>query len=126
MTMSISSAPSATARRTSPSFVGKGYWPLGKPVATEATFTGESAPRSFRACRTMFGYTQTAAQGGTAKRGSAGARALRQRKATLPGVSLPSSVVRSIMLTASLRPASLALVLRLRLAKLPARSSAMI
>src|SRR5271155_5015966 len=49
--------------------------------------------------------------------------ALRQRYATLPGVSLPSSVVRSHILTASLSPASLALVLMLRLPKDAARSS---
>src|SRR5690348_11557333 len=125
MTMSISSAPSPTARRTSSSFVRNGYWPLGKPVATEATCTLEFSPKNFRAYFTIFGYTQTAAQLGTAYFGSAGCCALRQRYATLPGVSFPSNVVRSIMLTAILRPASLALVLMLRLLKEAARSSAM-
>ena len=46
MTISISSEPSPTARRVSSNFVFNGYWPLGKPVATEATFTGESVPRN--------------------------------------------------------------------------------
>src|ERR1043166_7518161 len=73
----------------------------------------------------MFGYTHTAAHGGAAYFGSAGWSALRQRYATLPGVSLPSSVVRSIMLTARRSPASLALVLMLRLVNDPARSSTM-
>src|SRR3954464_2927726 len=124
MTISISSAPSPTARRTSSSFVRSGYCPLGKPVATDATCTAEFSPRNFRAYFTMFGYTQTAAQLGTPYFASAGCNALRQRYATLPGVSLPSSVVRSIMLTAIFKPASLALVLMLRLVKAAARSSA--
>src|SRR6476469_10434288 len=52
-----------------------------------------------------------------------GCMALRQTKATLPCVSVPSSVVRSIIEMASLRPASLAEVLMLRLANAAARSS---
>src|SRR5947208_14488694 len=50
--------------------------------------------------------------------------ALRQRKATFPGVSLPSSVVRSVIDTINLRPSSLAEVLMLRRVKAVARSSA--
>src|SRR5438128_2668065 len=50
--------------------------------------------------------------------------ALRQRNATLPGVSLPSSVVRSVIDTINLRPSSLAEVLMLRRVKAVARSSA--
>ena len=37
MTMSISSAPSPTAKRVSSSLTFSGYWPEGKPVATAAT-----------------------------------------------------------------------------------------
>ncbi len=44
MTMSISSAPAATAASVSASRTSSGTWPAGKPVATEATFT--SAPLS--------------------------------------------------------------------------------
>src|SRR3954470_13999385 len=54
-----------------------------------------------------------------------GCIALRQRKATFPGVSFPSRVVRSIMEMASFNPESLAEVLILRLAKAAARSSTM-
>src|SRR6476469_7049207 len=54
-----------------------------------------------------------------------GCIALRQTKATLPGVSFPSRVVRSIIEIASLRPESFADVLMLRLANAAARSSTM-
>ena len=54
MTMSISSAPSATAALTSASRVRSGVWPEGKAVATEATLTVEPA-RCRRACRTIAG-----------------------------------------------------------------------
>ena len=43
--MSISSAPSSTAERTSASLTSIGYWPEGKPVATDATLT--PLPSSF-------------------------------------------------------------------------------
>ena len=46
MTMSISSAPSSTADRTSATLIAVGYWPDGKPVATAATFTPLSPSRS--------------------------------------------------------------------------------
>ena len=49
--------------------------------------------------------------------------ALRQRMAIFPGVSPPSSVVRSIIETTSFRPSSLAEVLMLRRVKAAARSS---
>ena len=52
--MSISSAPSSTAERTSASLISVGYWPDGNPVATEATFTSLPASRSF-ACGTRLG-----------------------------------------------------------------------
>ena len=52
--MSISSAPSATARRVSSSFSSRGTRPEGNPVATDATFTGEPASARF-ATGTRFG-----------------------------------------------------------------------
>src|SRR5579875_1596452 len=64
MTMSISSAPSSRAARASATLTAVGYWPDGKPVATAATFTPLPASRS-RTTGTRFGYTQTAATGGT-------------------------------------------------------------
>jgi hypothetical protein len=54
MTMSISSAPNSTARRTSSSLIGSGERPLGKAVATLATCTPEPASAAF-AMGTMFG-----------------------------------------------------------------------
>src|SRR5688572_21863979 len=68
---------------------------------------------------------QTAAQDGTSYFSSIGCNALRHRYATLPGVSLPSRVVRSIIATASFSPCILAAALMLRLANAAARSSAM-
>ena len=54
MTMSISSAPIATARRVSSILTGSGTWPAGKPVATEATLTPLPASASL-ATGTRFG-----------------------------------------------------------------------
>ena len=54
MTMSISSAPAATASRTSASFTASAARPAGKAVATEATFTPEPATASL-AVATMSG-----------------------------------------------------------------------
>ena len=64
MTMSISSAPSLTANRVSASFTLVGACPLGKAVATEATFTPLS-PKAFFATFTREGYTQMAATVGS-------------------------------------------------------------
>ena len=50
--------------------------------------------------------------------------ALRQSNAIFPGVSLPSSLVRSIIETTNFRPSSLAEVLMHRRVKAAARSSA--
>ena len=41
MTMSISSAPAATAARVSASLMSMNDWPDGNAVATDATFTPE-------------------------------------------------------------------------------------
>src|ERR1700694_4137446 len=65
---------------------------------------------------------QTAATGGTSG-SKLGRRAFWQSEATLPGVSLPSSVVRSTMETAVLSPQSLELFLMLRVWNLATRSS---
>src|SRR5947208_1103998 len=46
--MSTSSAPSSTARRASATLRSVGYWPEGKPVATEATRTPVPRSRSAR------------------------------------------------------------------------------
>ncbi len=54
MTMSISSAPAATASRTSASFTSSAARLTGKAVATEATFTEEPATASL-AVATMSG-----------------------------------------------------------------------
>ncbi|CAM5661002.1 hypothetical protein SFUMM280S_07793 [Streptomyces fumanus] len=54
MTMSTSSAPAATASRTSASFTAREARPAGKAVATEATFTPEPATASL-ATGTMSG-----------------------------------------------------------------------
>lgn len=54
ITMSISSAPASTASATSRRRTSSGYWPLGKPVATAATFTPLS-PSDSRAVRTSVG-----------------------------------------------------------------------
>src|SRR5215217_7732704 len=98
--MSISSAPDATASWTSCSLTGSGDCPDGNAVATDATFTPLPATRS-RAAGTRFGYTQIAAQLGTDGSAGSGWIALAASAATLPGVSDPSSVVRSIIRTAS-------------------------
>ena len=55
ITMSISSAPSATAVRTSARRVLSGIWPDGNAVATEAIRTGAAAPSARRAGRTIAG-----------------------------------------------------------------------
>ncbi len=53
MTMSISSAPAATASRVSASFTGSDARPLGNAVATAATFTPEFGPSAATAYGTM-------------------------------------------------------------------------
>ncbi len=92
-------------------------------MATEATLTPEPA-RARLAVGTREGYTQTAATGGTSGSDGSGRRALEQRASTLPTVSAPSSVVRSMTATARRRAATLDSSLMLRLASDAARSSA--
>src|SRR5215472_12591530 len=123
MTMSTSSAPASTASATSASFTASEARPDGKAVATEATATGLPAS-SPRARVTRSGYTQTAATGGTPGSPGSGWRALAHRPRILPGVSAPSSVVRSTMRTAMSRAHSLASRLIDLVASAAARSCA--
>src|SRR5215217_6530676 len=122
ITMSISSAPSATASSTSRSLTSSGAWPDGKYVATAATLTPEAPSRSF-ATATRFGYTQTAATDGTFGSDGSGRTAFEQSAATLPGVSWPSSVVRSQHRIASSSAQTFASFLIDRFASSAARAS---
>ena len=54
MTMSISSAPAATAARVSASLTSRNDWPDGNAVDTDATFTPD-APSASRASATNVG-----------------------------------------------------------------------
>src|SRR5688572_7792706 len=96
MTMSTSCAPASTTHRVSSSLISSGDWPEGNAVATEATFTAVPRVRS-RAYGTRFGYTQIAATEGMSASLGSGRMPLELSAATFPGVSAPSSVVRSIM-----------------------------
>src|ERR1700722_2417904 len=89
ITMSISSAPAATASRTSINFTSKDARPDGNDVATDATATGDE-PSTERACATRSGYTHTAATDGTVRSRGSGRMALVQSDVTRPGVSAPS------------------------------------
>ena len=109
--MSISSAPNATASSTSRSLTASGDWPDGNAVATEATFTPRPAHALDARPGTRFGYTQIAAQLGIDGSAGSGWIAFAASAATLPGVSAPSSVVRSIIRTASSSACELGLLL---------------
>src|SRR5919197_4313344 len=122
MTMSTSSAPCSTTHRTSSSFASSGDWPDGNAVATDATFTLEPSTRA-TADGTGFGYTQIAATDGTPASLGSGRIAFEASASTLPGVSWPSSVVRSIMRTASSSANTFASRLIERFASDAARSS---
>src|SRR5918996_2138455 len=93
--MSISSAPMSTASRISSRRESSGYWPLGNPPATAATLTPVSFTVS-TATGTSDGYTHTAATWDTVWSVGSGRTALADIWATFPGVSMPSSVVRSM------------------------------
>src|SRR5207248_9886779 len=99
-----------------------GDWPDGNAVATDATFTVEPLTRC-TAVGTRFGYTQTAATEGTPESLGSGRTAFEASAATLPGVSWPSSVVRSIIRTASSSANTFASRLIERFASDAARSS---
>src|SRR5690242_19282818 len=123
MTMSTSSAPASTASATSASLTASEARPEGNAVATEATATVLPAT-SARAIATRSGYTHTAATGGTAGSAGSGWRALAHRPRILPGVSAPSSVVRSTIRTAISSAQSLASRLIDRVARAAARACA--
>ena len=120
--MSTSSAPWSTTQRTSSSFASSGDWPDGNAVATDATFTPVPCTRS-TAVGTRFGYTHTAATDGMCASVGSGRIAFEQSAATFPGVSEPSSVVRSMQRIASSSANSFASFLIERFASSPARAS---
>src|SRR6478609_1741377 len=123
MTMSTSSAPAETAYFTSASLTSRLVRPLGNAVATLATCT----PLPFSSTAATWarsGYTQTAATIGAVGSAGSGRLALAHSARTLPGVSWPSSVVRSIMEMARSSAHCLAVVLMDRLASMAARASA--
>src|SRR5919198_3045941 len=120
--MSISVAPAATASRVSSTLTSSDVCPAGKPVDTDATATPLPRSASY-ATPTSDGYTQTAATDGISGRLESGQTAFAHRWRTLPGVSAPSSVVRSIIEVASRIPWRLASFLIERLPSVAARSS---
>ena len=121
--MSISVAPASRASRTSCSLVSSEARPDGNAVATLATPTAE--PRSAStAGSTRSGYTHTAATAGTLRSDGSGRIALAHSERTLPGVSAPSSVVRSTIEIAVSIAQAFAVVLMLRVASVAARASA--
>ena len=82
-------------------------------------------PRSAStATSTRSGYTQTAATAGVVSSLGSGRIAFAHSDRTLPGVSAPSSVVRSTMRTAASSAQALLVVLMLRVARPAARASA--
>ena len=91
--------------RVSSSFTLSGAWPLGNAVATDAMWMPRP-PSASRATLTIVGYTHTAATCG--KPGTASCRCIAfwHSWRTLPGVSWPSSVVRSIIDNTILRASS--------------------
>jgi len=96
--------------------------PLGNAVETAAILTPLS-PRVFLATPTMSPYTQTAAGRGVVGSLGSGARARVASPRTLPGVSEPSSVVRSIIEMARSIAHRLLSVLMLRVRSPAARAS---
>ena len=121
--MSTSSAPAATAYFTSASLTSRLVRPLGNAVATLATCT----PLPFSSAAATWarsGYTQTAATIGAVGSAGSGRLALAHSARTFPGVSWPSSVVRSIIEIAASSAHCLAVVLMDLLASIVARASA--
>src|SRR5699024_6245062 len=84
--------------------------PAGNPVATAATAIGAPPRASFAIC-TRSPYTQTAAGRGQLGSSGCGVRAFATRERTLPGVSAPSRVVRSIIEITVSSPQAFAVVL---------------
>ncbi len=77
----------------------------------------------FTATGTIWGYTHTAATDGIAALVGSGRTAFRHSAATLPGVSMPSSVVKSMHEMARLMAARFDVVLMDRVVKVLARAS---
>src|SRR5579875_3769469 len=121
--MSTSSAPAAVADFTSASLTSRLARPLGNAVATLATCTPLPFSSAAATC-TRSGYTQTAATLGAVGSAGSGRLALAHSARTLPGVSWPSSVVRSIIEMAASSAQRLAVVLIDLLASAAARASA--
>src|SRR5260370_10922625 len=121
--MSISSAPARTASSTSATLTDMKLWPDGKAVATDATRT-PLPRRCSTASATRAGYTQIAATEGIVGSPGFGRIPFAHRAVTLPGVSEPSSVVRSMQRTARSSAQSFDAFLIDRLASDAARSSA--
>src|SRR5581483_7236799 len=121
--MSISSAPASTASRVSLTLIDTKLWPDGNAVATDAIRT-PLVPRCARASATRAGYTQIAATDGIEGSPGFGRMPFAQSAATFPGVSLPSSVVRSMQRMARSSAQSLDDFLIERFASDAARSSA--
>src|SRR5256885_5703002 len=121
--MSISCAPARTASSVSAILTEVKLCPDGNAVATDAIRT--LLPRK---CSTqsaiLSGYTHTAATDGMVESPGLGRMALAHIAATLPGVSAPSSVVRSMHRTPRSSAQSLEDFLIERLASEAARSSA--
>src|ERR1700682_70772 len=123
MTMSISWAPAVTVSAGSVALIEVKLWPEGKAVATEATLTVLPF-RWVAASGTRAGYTQMAATDGMVGSPGFGRIPLAQRAVTLPGVSEPSSVVRSMQRMARASAQSLEAFLIELLAGSAARCSA--
>src|ERR1700694_5696944 len=104
--MSISCAPARTVSSVSATLIDRKLCPDGNAVATDATRT-LLPRRCSTASATRAGYTQIAATEGIVESPGFGRIAFAQRAATLPGVSEPSSVVRSMHLMARSRAHSL-------------------
>src|SRR2546428_7545449 len=121
--MSISWAPARTASSVSAILTEVKLCPDGNAVATEAM-------RTLLPCRCstqsaiLSGYTHSAATDGMLESPGLGRMALAHMAATLPGVSAPSRVVRSMQRTARSSAHSLEDFLIERLAREAARSSA--
>src|SRR6266571_3014735 len=123
MTMSISCAPALTASSVSATLIEVKLWPEGNAVATDAMRTVLALSCSTQSAMRS-GYTHTAATDGIVGSPALGRIALAHIAATLPGVSAPSSVVRSMHRTARSSAQSLEDFLIERLASEAARSSA--
>ena len=114
--MSISVAPAATASRTSCSLVASDARPDGNAVATLATCDADAAQRVDRGRDEVGVDADRGDRRAPRRRDGSGRIALAHSERTLPGVSAPSSVVRSTIEIAVSIAHALAVVLMLRVA----------